>query len=265
MPQQPDPKSAAALQRPDIVDVTADTIAEHGFFCYMSKKKSEGYQRKLRWLKARFAEGMRIKLFALPERGFIEYVPGEYAWRAVNADGYMLIHCLWVVGKSKGKGFGAVLLDECIADARRSKLKGVAMVSSEKVWLAHKGLLVRHGFECVDRADPTFSLMVTKFGKFPGPSFAGDWEKKASVFGRGLTVVRSDQCPYIVDATVAAVDCAAKAKVECAVVELESRDDVMRRSPTPYGVFGIVLNGKIVSYHYMLEKDLLPVLRAEKD
>jgi hypothetical protein len=36
------------------------------------------------------------------ECSFIEYIPGEQAWRAVHADGYLLIHCLWVVGKSKG-------------------------------------------------------------------------------------------------------------------------------------------------------------------
>lgn len=42
-------------------------------------------------------------MLELPERGFIEYLPGEHAWRAVHADGYLFIHCLWVVGKSKGK------------------------------------------------------------------------------------------------------------------------------------------------------------------
>lgn len=87
---------------PEILDVAAGNVDQTGFFCFMSKKKSEGYQRKLRWLKERFAEGMSIKMLALPQRGFIEYIPGEHAWRAVHADGYMLIHCLWVVGKSKG-------------------------------------------------------------------------------------------------------------------------------------------------------------------
>ncbi|UCE07082.1 MAG: GNAT family N-acetyltransferase, partial [bacterium] len=64
-----------------IIDVNSDNVEQTGFFCYMSKRKTEGFQRKLNWLKARFAEGMRIKMFDLPERGFIEYIPGEYAWR----------------------------------------------------------------------------------------------------------------------------------------------------------------------------------------
>lgn len=31
-------------------------------------------------------------------RGFIEYIPGAFGWRAVFAEDYMLIHCLWVMG-----------------------------------------------------------------------------------------------------------------------------------------------------------------------
>ena len=139
---------------PEMIDVGADNVDKTGFFCFMSKKKSEGYQRKLAWLKDRFAEGMRIKMLALPERGFIEYIPGERAWRAVHADGYLLIHCLWVVGKSKGRGFAAALLEECVADARRHKLKGVAAVTSEKVWMVGRGVFEKHGFECVDTASP---------------------------------------------------------------------------------------------------------------
>ncbi len=142
-----------------IIDVPDDNVDKTGFFCFMSKRKSEGFQRKLNWLKARFAEGMKIKMLELPERGFIEYIPDEYAWRAVNASGYLFIHCLWVVGKSKGKGYAGVLLNECINDAKQAGMKGVAIVTSERVWLVGKEILRKHGFESVDEIDP-FNLMV---------------------------------------------------------------------------------------------------------
>jgi GNAT superfamily N-acetyltransferase len=245
---------------PKILDVAADNVEKTGFFCFMSKKKSEGYQRKLRWLKERFSEGLRIKMLELPERGFIEYIPGEHAWRAIHAEGYLLIHCLWVVGKSKGKGFATVLLEACVKDAMRLKMKGIAMVTSENVWMAGRRILETNGFERVDTAPPAFSLMVKKLGKHPSPSFAGSWDKKTRAFGKGLTVVRSDQCPYIVDATATAVATAAKAGIKSHFVDLRNRDDVMRLSPTAYGVFGLVLNGKLLSYHYQLEKDLLPLV-----
>jgi hypothetical protein len=137
------------------------------------------------------------------------------------------------------------------------------MVTREKVWLAGRGLLDRHGFECVDTAPPAFSLMVKKFGKHPSPAFAGGWDEKARACGKGLTVIRSDQCPYIEDASATAVAAAAKAGVASQVVELRSREDVLRLSPSAYGVFGLVRDGRLLSYHYQLEKDLLPLLSSQ--
>jgi N-acetylglutamate synthase-like GNAT family acetyltransferase len=250
----------ASKARYELVEVGSENVDKAGFFCYMSKKNTEGYRRKLAWLKERFAEGMRIKMLTLPERGFIEYISGDYAWRGVKADGYMFIHCLWVVGKSKGKGFSTALLDACIEDAKKQKMKGVAMVTSEKVWLAHRQVLDKHGFECVDTAPPSFSLMVKKFSEHPSPTFAGGWEKKAEAFGEGLTIIRSDQCPYIEDAAQAAMAAATKVGIKCRVIELQSREELLRLSPSAYGVFSLVLNGKLLSYHYQLEKDLIPLL-----
>lgn len=238
-----------------IIQVTAGNIEQTGFFCYMSKRKSEGFQRKLAWLKARLAEGLRIKMFELPERGFIEYIPGEYAWRSVNAKGFMVIHCLWVVGKSKGRGLGGVLVEECMRDARESGLKGVAMVTSEGDWLSGRGLLLKHGFETVAEAPP-FGLLVKRFGRVPVPSFSDDWEGKAARFGRGLTVIRSDQCPYLPDATELVLEFAKKHGLPSRVVELKSSRDVRELSPSPYGAFSIVYDGRLLAYHYLLPKDL---------
>jgi ribosomal protein S18 acetylase RimI-like enzyme len=127
------------------IDVTLDNVDQTGFFCLMSRRKSVGYLRKLRWVKARFEEGLQIKMLDLSEggRGFIEYTPGEFAWRPVEALGYLFIHCLWVVGNSRGKGYAKLLLDECLADAQRCGARGVAMVTSECNWLLGKRLLLQ--------------------------------------------------------------------------------------------------------------------------
>jgi len=243
-----------------LVNVTAENVEETGFFCFMSKKKSQGYQNKLTWLRNRFSEGMRIKMLPLPERGFIEYIPGESAWRSIHADGYMVIHCLWVVGKSKKKGFSRLLLDTCIDDARRSGMRGVAVVTSEKVWMVGKKVFEGAGFELVESADPAFSLMVHRFGNDELPSFAGEWEAKAELCGEGLTVLYADQCPYIPDAVALAVDAATEAGRKATAVHLETRSDLMQRSPSPYGVFGMVLDGELLAYHYLLKKDLVRLL-----
>src|SRR5512136_830763 len=121
----------------NIIDVNRGSVSTTGFFCYMSKRKSGGYRRKLKWLQERFDDGLRLKMLdlRLGGRGFIEYIPGESAWRAINAEGYMMIHCIWVAGQSKGKGYATLLLNECVGDAMKLHMKGVAALTSERNWL----------------------------------------------------------------------------------------------------------------------------------
>lgn len=241
-----------------IIDVHAGNVDRTGFFCMMSARKSEGYQRKLAWLRARFGEGLRLKMLDLREggRGFIEYIPGECAWRPVFAEGYLFIHCLWVVGQCKGKGYGKLLLDECLRDARDSGLKGVAMLTSERVWLVKKGFLLKQGFQPVDQAPPSFELLVTQFKPGPLPSLPADWDARAARYGAGLTVVRADQCPYLAAATKAVLEVAAERGIEARVVELTSSRQVRESAPSPYGVFQILHNGKLLSYYGLARKDL---------
>ncbi len=234
----------------EIIDVQARNVEETGFFCYMSKRKTEGWRRKLLWLKERFAEGLKIKMLKLPERGFIEYVPGEYAWRAIQAKGYMVIHCLWVVGRSKGKGLASALLEACIEDARRAGMKGVAMLASEGSYMKWKRFLAEHEFETVDKAPPSFELMARKFTKAPSPTFTRDLEKKARGFGKGLTILRSDQCPYFEDATQALLALARKKGIPSKVIELKTAKEVRALAPSPYGAYSVILDGRLIPSHY---------------
>jgi len=247
----------------NIIEVNKENVSENGFFCYMSKTRSEGYQRKLKWLNDRFDEGLKIKMLDLKQggRGFIEYIPGDFAWRAVKAKGYMFIHCIWVVGKSKGKGYATLLLNECVKDAKKTGMKGVAVVTSEGNWLVGKEFFSRHGFESVDQYPP-FELMVKKFDEGLSPSFSGDFEERLRECGEGLVVIRSDQCPYINAAVKAALDAAGELGIRTKVVELKSSEDVRRLSPSPYGVFTMVYDGKLVSYHGLAKKELMK--RLEK-
>lgn len=246
-----------ANSRMNIIEVNKENVAEKGFFCYMSKRKSEGHQRKLQWLTDRFDEGMKIKMLDLKQgdRGFIEYTPGEYAWRAVNAEGYMFIHCIWVAGKSKGKGYGTLLLNECVRDARKLRARGVAVVTSEGNWLVGKEFFLKHGFEPVDKHHP-FELLVKRFDDAAPPSFAGSFEEKARAFGKGLTIIRSDQCPYVHSAVGQTSETTNRLEIETRVGDLRPAEEVRSLSPSPYGVFGIVYDGKLVSYYCLSPEKL---------
>jgi L-amino acid N-acyltransferase YncA len=242
----------------ELIQVTAKNLDEEGFFCYMSKRKAPGYAQKRDWLTERFAEGMKLTMAhenGGRTVGFIEYIPGEHAWRAVHAPGYLVIHCLWVVGKGKGKGYGSLLLQSCLDEARAGNHSGVVMLASDGVWLAKKELFLKHGFEEITQAAPSFRLLAKRFGKAPLPSFPLDWEARAARFGAGLTVIRTSQCPYIEDAAKLAMDWAAAKGIPSRELAFHSAKEVQERSPSPYGIFGIVLDGRLLSYHYLLAKD----------
>jgi len=241
----------------EIVCVDAANVGERGFFCFKSKPKSVGYAHKMTWLQERFSEGLKIQIVYEGGRsvGFIEYLPAELGWRAVRAPGYVLIHCLWVVGRAKNQGYGSRLLDACLADARQMGASGVAMVTSSRPWLAGSKLLLKHGFERADEMPP-FELLVKRFDSTPLPAFPTDWEARLARFGPGLAVVRSDQCPYMEDATNTVVEFGRSRGIKTEVIKLESGREVQETSPTPYGTFAILHNGRLLSYYYMTEQDL---------
>jgi L-amino acid N-acyltransferase YncA len=242
----------------EIITVDATNVEEYGFFCYKSKPKSPGYQKKLNWLRQRFAEGLRIKILYEGSRsfGFIEYIPGEHTWRVVEAPDCLVVHCLWVVGRGKKKGYGSRLLKECVEDARQQGKRGVVMVSSKGNWLANEKVFLKNGFENVGSAPPSFSLLVKVIKAGPEPVFPQDWEKRLEQFPSGATIVYADQCPYMPDAVQGAVDEFAARGIEAKVVRLESSAEVRAKSPTAYGVFGIIFEGRLLTYHYLGNKEL---------
>lgn len=238
------------------IEVTLENVEKSGFFCFMSKKKSPGYAQKLKWLKERFTEGLKIKMLQLPERGFIEYIPGEYAWRPVKAEGYMVIHCLWVVGKSRGKGFSRLLLDMCEQDARSAGMNGVVAVSSQGSWLLGKELFIDSGYTAVACAAPSFTLLVKKFKDAPDPSFSRDWNKVDKTDEKSMIIFRTNQCPYIEDATRIFEDATIKRGVPSRVVSLNSAREVQELSPSAYGTFGVTVAGELFSYCYLTESQI---------
>lgn len=197
------------------------------------------------------------------DTAFIEYIPGEYAWRAVHAPGYMVIHCLWVVGKGKGKGYGRRLIQECLEDARAQNLNGVAMLTSDLTWLASKDVFLHNGFTEVDSAPPSFQLMVHRFKPGPEPALPHNWEERARAFGRGLTVVRTSQCPYIENSMQAILSFAKEKGIRAKSVELKTAKEVQEQSPSAYGVFGTVLDGKLLAYQHLSQKDFNKLLKEQ--
>lgn len=246
------------MSMPELIEVTADNVVKTRFFCKMSAKGKPGYERKMAWLKKRFNEGLQMRLLGDGERGFIEFIPGDFAWRGVEeAPRYLVIHCLWVVGKSKGKGFGKYLAQHVIDYAKENGYAGVAALTSSGNWLINNKILKASGFESVEQVEP-FDLMVLRFDDTaPLPKIVGDFEKKARRVPKGMAVYRTDQCPYTDDAVINCKSFAQKRGWDFTEIEMDSAASLRQMGPSPYGTFAVTLDGNFLSYTYMLEKDFV--------
>jgi hypothetical protein len=221
--------------------------------CGIMNPAHEGRQRKSCWIENNLAKGLRARTLVTGKRpcGYIEYLPGEYAWRGVDAAGYLFIHCIWTFHQpNKQKGLGGLMLEACLKDAADAGMSGVAVVARDGPWLAGGGLFLEKGFAVVDTAPPDYQLLVKKLNpSAANPAFRRDWERKLKKYSRGLTIIRSNQCPYVVKfageiARAAEEDYGMKPRV----VDLRSYRDA-QNAPTPYAVFAVIYNGQVLADH----------------
>lgn len=243
-----------------IIDINnKEKIESYGLFCRKSQRKEEGYQNKVRWLQERLKEGLKYKLLWVSDgyknptsRGFIEYVPGENTWRGIKAKGWMVIHCLWMTGKAKGKGYGMELLNEAINDAKEQNLKGVAVVTSPKCsGLSKSSIFLKAGFKKVGELEPNYKLLALSFSKEASlPKFHPIQEDKIKACGNGISMIDACQCPYAQTLVKPLKECANLLNVPFHLINFKSALEAQNNNITPYGIYGVIFNGEVISYCY---------------
>lgn len=249
----------------EIITVTEADVEERGFFCKMSARGTRAWQAKRDWLHARFDEGLQLRLLGGGERGFIEFMPGAKCWRAIDdAEDYAVIHCLWVVGRSKGHGYAKALLAEAEAWAQAQGYRGVAALTGSGNWLIAPGVLEHRGYRDIDKAECGFELTAKTFARGKLPRLTGGWHAKAEACGPGLTVLRSAQCPYLEGAAEHARRAAEAQGIAFHDRVIESAEELRALSPSAYGTYALVHDGKLMSYHYLLEKQIAARLAQAK-
>jgi len=252
----------------EIVDTNADNIGGCSL-CGNKNANNLGFRRKTKWLKERYAEGLRYKVLRSEKSGdigMIEYAPGSHAWRPVEAEGYLVIHCLWVIRKHKGKGLGSLLLESCLRDAQKSKCRGVAVVTSSDSFMAGSGLFIKAGFVSVESIPP-YELLVKKFKKTaPDPRFIVDRERVLKRYKKGLTILAADQCTYVIKSVERIAEASRTLGLEPRVVRVGSAK-ASRELPTPYGVFSILYDGKLIAERPISATRFMSIMRrnAEQD
>lgn len=241
------PYGSLMLRKYEIVDTNADNVGACSICRYQSGK-NEGRRRKLAWLKQRYAEGLRFKVLRSREFGdvaMIEYAPGRHAWRPVEAEGYLVIHCLMVNSEHQGKGLGAVLLKDCLRDAKHSKCRGVAVVTSSDSFMARSDFFIKAGFIPVD-SSPPYELLVKKFqATAPDPRFIVNRERALKRHPKGLTILAADQCPMVPKCVEDISQAARALGLKPKVVRIRCAK-ASRELPTPYGIFSIIHDGRLI-------------------
>ncbi len=212
----------------------------------------EGHRRKQEWCEQNYPLGLKSKQLRFKETGewigAIEYMPGEYAWRAVDAKNYMVIHCIAVAKKHKGQGYGSLLIEECTQDARRQKMDGVVALATKKTWCADSRIYLKNGFGIVDSAPLSLELLVKQLGDAELPSFA-DWKQRLGKYQSGVFMFYSKQCPFMRVETGRARQAWLKSEygIEAKIVELNDYQDA-QANPCVWGTYGIICNGHVINY-----------------
>jgi hypothetical protein len=248
-----------------MVELTPDRLGRLPC-CGIMNTRHEGHIRKTAWLKEQLRLGLRARLLLTEDGhqvGYIEYLPGELAWRGVDAAGYLFVHCIWTFYKKYQRQGNAVrLVRACVKDARAAGTRGVAVVARTKPWLASSDLFLKCGFEVVATAPPDYALLAKKFRKRdPDPSFLPVSEARIKRYSRGLTIVHAAQCPHGVKF---AREIGAMAEREFG---LEPRHVVLRscrdaqKAPTPYAVFSVILDGTVVADHQISKTRFANIMR----
>ncbi len=239
----------------EIISLTPENIADYGVCGYKDVKKHVELRHKIEWFEKYYPLGLRIQAAVSKKGGYqgmIEYIPGQYAHRPVDARDYMFIHCLFVGFKNeyKGKGYASTLIRGCLDEAKTAGMHGAATVTRKGPFMAHNDIFLKLGFEIVDSAEPDFDLLAIKFDpQAESPKFKRSIGSSLDQYGQGVTVIRSVQCPYTEKNVNAILESAIdKFNLKAELIDLEDAE-AAQNSPCAFGTFCIIYNGEIISHH----------------
>ena len=245
-----------------IVDVTLENLAFYPeVVCYINPKNPY-HHIKLDWIKQQYQFGLKIKLLYINQEkrpvGFIEYVPGEYCWRTVDAVGYMFIHCLWTNGKKyQHQGLGSLLINEVEKDAAGTK--GVAVVTSDRSFMTNKKIFLKNGYTIAAESNKD-QLLVKQFtsGNFPEII---DYKSNLAKF-QDFTIIYSDQCPWVSRFIHEVKPVVREQKLKLNIQKISSASEA-QQSPSLYSVFNLIYKGKILADRYISVTRFKNILNKE--
>lgn len=245
----------------ELIKITHDNLEQEHICCAISNNKDVQVMSKKSWLKERLDEGLVFLKGDVRGKCFIEYMPAEYAWAPIDADGYMYINCLWVSGKFKGQGYSNLLLDECIADSKAKNKKGLVVLSSKKKlgFLSDPKYMKYKGFETVDTAHPNFELMYLPFDKNVEKPCFNKSVKEEKEMEKGFILYYTSQCPFTAKYVPLIEKISRERNVDFKSVHIQTREDA-QNSPSPFTTYSLFYNGEFITHEILSEKKFEKIL-----
>lgn len=248
----------------ELIKLTHDNIEQEHICCAISNNKDIQVMSKKNWLKDRLDEGLVFLKYNVRGKCFIEYIPAEYAWIPIQADGYMYIDCLWVSGQYKGHGYSNILMEQCMKDSREKRKKGLVVLSSKKKtgFLSDPKYMKYKGFETVDTADPWFELMYLPFEKNAEKPCFRHTVRGHAVMPGGFVLYYTNQCPFTARYVPLLEDMARVRGIDFHVVHIQSREEA-QSAPTPFTTFSLFYDGEFITHEILSEKKFEKILEAK--
>lgn len=246
-----------------IVEVTPDNALKETFFCIKDTKR-QGFEDKLKWFERRFKEGLKIKILKNDgdkKIGFIEFVPAARAWRPIDADNYMFIHCTYIYSKKdRSMGYGSILLEDAEKEAKAKGLDGLCVMTSTGGWLANKTLFEKNGFEQIEVKDRFELLSKTWNSNAKKPKFH-HWTNQQKKY-KGWHLLYADQCPWHEKSVAAILNVAIDYGVDLKVSKINTVEEA-KMAPSGFGVFNLLRDGKLLEDHYLSATRFRNILKKE--
>ena len=249
----------------EYIRLTGENIENEHICCAISNNNDIQVSSKKAWLADRLSEGLVFLKSTQRGKCFIEYIPAEYAWNPIRAEGYMYIDCLWVSGSMKGNGYSNDLLGECINDSKNQGKKGICILSSakKKPFLADPKYLSYKGFRVSDEADNGIQLWYLPFDESAEKPVFRECAKHPHIDEQGYVLYYTSQCPFNAKYVPVVEQTAKDWNVPFRAIHIQSREEA-QNAPTPITTYALFYNGCYITNEQMNDKRFIKLIEKQK-
>lgn len=248
----------------EFITLTEENIEKEHLCCAIGDKKhNAGVDDKRNWLKSRIPEGHVFRKLDVRGKVFIEYAPLEKAWIPVTGKNFLYIYCLWVSGSYKGKGYGKVLLQSCIDEAKNQHKSGICILSSKKKkpFLSDKKFMIRYGFQVVDTIGNEYELLALSFDG-THPQFMPNAQKQ-SIPEKELTIYFSNQCPFVTNCVEQVYNYCESNGMPLNLIEVDSMEKA-KQVPCIFNNWVVFYNGNFETVQLLNEGSVKKLMQSRR-